>query len=200
MPAATSRDAANRLPATFTVREAVAKGLARRTLYRLRDEGAIFEISRGVYRRADAPETEHIDLIAAAKRAPRAIVCLVSALAIHELTDEMPPAIEMALPAGLYRPKVGYPRVKFSQFNLETFDLGKELFEVAPHEPVAVYNAERAIADAMRLRNLVTDTVALRALRIYLSRRSANPGELARVAGLLGDARPLIRAIQVVQS
>ncbi len=185
---------------TFTISTAVAAGVARRTLYRLRDEGLIFEVSRGVYRRADAPETAYVDLLAVAKRVPKAVVCLVSALAIHELTDDVPPAIQLALPAGTGVPCISYPAVKFSRFASSTFSVGMEMFEASPNEYVMVYNAERAVADAMRLRHLVGDDVAYRALRAYLSRRSSDPVKLTHTARVLGNPEPLIRAIEVVMS
>ena len=78
------------LPSTFTTETSRAHGVHPRDLYAWRDGGQIIELSRGVFRRADAPPASYPDMIAVAHRAPRAIVCCVSAAAIHELTDEMP--------------------------------------------------------------------------------------------------------------
>jgi predicted transcriptional regulator of viral defense system len=186
------------LPPTFTPAKAIAAGVPRHRVYSWRDEGEIVEISRGVYRKASAPESEHVDLIAASARAPRAVVCLVSALAVHELTDEIPAAVQMALPRGVNVPKIAYPPVEFSRFDATSFDVGRTDFEAAPGEYVPIYSAERTIADVMRLRHLVGDTVAYRALRGYLSRRSARPAELLQVARQLGDSGPLARAVDVV--
>jgi len=83
------------LPATFTTGEAETAGLRRRDLYWLRNAGEVYELSCGVYRKADAPETVHLDLLAVTRRAPRAVVCLVSALALHELTDEIPSVVQV---------------------------------------------------------------------------------------------------------
>lgn len=188
------------LPPTFTPAEAVAAGCTRHAVYTLRDAGEVVEISRGVYRKASAPETAHIDLIAAAKRAPRGVICLVSALAVHELTDEIPAAVQMAVPRGVNVPTISYPPVEFSRFDPTTFDNGRTLFEAAPDEMVPVYDAERAVADAMRLRHLVGDAVALRALRAYLARPAARPPELVSMARQIGDAGPLLRAVEVVLS
>jgi hypothetical protein len=188
------------VPATFTPAEAVAAGVARHAVYDWRDAGQIIEISRGVYRKADAATTAYLDLIAVAKRAPRGVVCLASALAVHELTDEIPSAVQMAVPNGVNVPRIAYPPTEFSRFDARTFDLGRTRFEAAPGEWVPVYAPERAVADAMRLRHRVGDDVALRALRAYLSRRDASAGKLAALARQLGDAGELLRAIQVVLS
>ena len=56
------------LPATFRTAEAELAGLWRRELNRLRDEGRLLERSRGVYRKVDAAETAHLDLLGVAHR------------------------------------------------------------------------------------------------------------------------------------
>lgn len=88
------------LPATFTTGQAEL-GLCRRGLYALRAESVVSEISRGVCRKAEAPETAHVDLLAVAHRAPLAVVCLISALTVYELTDEVPAVVHTAVPRGL---------------------------------------------------------------------------------------------------
>jgi predicted transcriptional regulator of viral defense system len=192
--------ALDRLPPTFTPADVAAAGIPRHTTYAWRDAGMIVELGRGVYRKADAPETAYLDLLAATKRAPRAIICLVSALVVHDLTDEIPPAVQLAVPRGVHPPQISYPMVEFSRFDPRTFELGREWFEAAPGEFVAVYSAERAIADCMRLRHRVGDTVAIRALRTYLAKHRNKAGELMAMARQVGDASALSKTIQVVLS
>src|SRR5262249_31335908 len=110
----------DRLPPTFTPADVAAAGIPRHTTYAWRDAGMIVELGRGVYRKADAPETAYLDLLAATKRAPRAIICLVSALAVHDLTDEIPPAVQLAVPRGAHPPQISYPMVEFSRFDPRT--------------------------------------------------------------------------------
>ena len=93
------------LPETFSYAKARAVGLSKRAVYRLRDSGEIESIGRWVYRRADA-ELADLDLLLVAERAPMATLCLTSALARHELTDEIPSGHDIALPRGLWRPRV----------------------------------------------------------------------------------------------
>ena len=78
------------LPDTFTTATALARGVHPRVLYALRDGGDVVELSRGVFRRADAPLASEPDLLAVAYRSPVAIVCCRSAAAVHELSDELP--------------------------------------------------------------------------------------------------------------
>lgn len=78
-------------------------------------EGGIDELSRGVYRRTDAPETAHADLPAVCARAPRAVVFGESALALHELIDDIPSAVHIAVPRGSRRPTISYPPTVVAQ-------------------------------------------------------------------------------------
>lgn len=45
-----------------------------------------------------APETAHLGFLAVACRAPLAVVCLISALRLHELTDEVPAVVHSRCP------------------------------------------------------------------------------------------------------
>src|SRR6266700_3379083 len=120
------------LPATFTTHTARQQGLHPRDLYRLRDEGAVLELSRGVFRRADAPAASLPDLLAVRYRVPAAIVCCVSALAVHNLTDEMPAAVQIAVPRQQRPPHIGYPPTEVFRFDRATFELGLFAVEAAP--------------------------------------------------------------------
>lgn len=188
------------LPATFTTGRAERAGLWRRDLYSLRDAGVVNEISRGVFRKADAPETAHLDLLAVAHRAPLAVVCLISALAVHELTDEIPAVVQVAVPRGTHRSRIVYPPTEVSEFDARTFDLGLQEREVAPGERVRIYGAARSVADVMRMRRRIGDPVALRALRLLVERRAGDPAELLSYARALDVEGPVRQAVEAVLS
>lgn len=187
------------LPATFTARQARGAGVAPRDLYRWRDQGVLWELSRGVFRTAEAAESAHLDLLAVSARVPAGVVCLESALALHELIDDIPSAVHLAIPRGAHPPKIAYPAVVAHRFDRATFDVGVSPFEAAPGEFVRVYGPARSVVDAMRLRHLVGDTLALHALGSYL-RRSGQSGVpallgLARTLGVEGPTRSAVEAI-----
>ncbi|MDX3455849.1 hypothetical protein PV396_28585 [Streptomyces sp. ME02-8801-2C] len=162
-------------------------------------EGEIDELSRGVYRRADAPETAHVDLLTVCARAPRAVVCGESALALHELIDDIPAAVHIAVPRGTRRPTISYPPTVVAQYASKTFALGIERFEAAPGETVPVYSAARGVVDAMRHRSRIGETLALSALGRYLRRDGrSGVGELQHIArelGALSVIRPAVEAV-----
>ncbi len=71
-------------------RDALEAGIHPRTLYALRDSGRIELLSRGLYRLVDAPSLGNPDLVTVALKMPNGVLCLISALAWHELTTQIP--------------------------------------------------------------------------------------------------------------
>jgi predicted transcriptional regulator of viral defense system len=185
------------LPPTFTTRTARAAGLHPRDLYRMRDQGELTEMSRGVFRQADSPIPSWVDLLAVAYRVPTAIVCCVSALVVHELTDELPVAVQIAAPRSHRPPRISYPPTEVFRFATETFELGLSTVQAAPGEPIRVYDAERTVVDLMRLRHRLGEPLALSALRRYLRRRDARPGVVLALARRLGVFGPVRAALDV---
>lgn len=187
-----------RLSPTFTTAQARAAQLSARDLAQLVAAEEIYDLSRGVYRRADAPETVHVDLLAVHARAPRAVLCGESALALHELVDDIPSAVHIAVPRGARRPAISYPPTVVAQYAARTFDLGVTHFEAAPGEPVPIYNAARTVVDAFRQRHRTGD-LALPALGRYLRRRKgsdvADLDCMARELGAASLVRPAVEAI-----
>ncbi|HKN95479.1 MAG TPA: type IV toxin-antitoxin system AbiEi family antitoxin domain-containing protein [Pseudonocardiaceae bacterium] len=188
------------LPATFTTHGARDLGWHPRDLYHLRDSGDVYELSRGVYRRADAPTPSWPDLLAVGTRIPRGIVCCVSALVVHGLTDEIPGAVQVAVARTQRPPRIDHPPVEVFRFADDTFELGLSSVEVAPGESTRIYSAERTVIDMMRLRRRLGELLALGALRRYLRRRNARPGELLSMARSLNVLGPVRMALDVASA
>jgi predicted transcriptional regulator of viral defense system len=171
-----------------------------RQLYRWRDEGEIVELSRGVFRRADAPLASYPDLLAVAYRAPRAIVCCVSAAAVHDLTDELPAAVQIAVPSRDRPPRIAYPPTQVFRFDADTFELGLSSVDAAEGEPVRIYDAARTVVDLMRLRHRLGEPLAHAALHRYLRRSDAGPAQVLRFAAALDVYGPVRRALDVASA
>ena len=188
------------MPDTFTSAMAFSRGVHPRELYARRDAGEIVELSRGVFRRADAPLAAHPDLLAVSYRAPRAIVCCVSAAAVHDLTDEQPVRVQVAVPNGTHPPRIDHPPTKVFRFDPRTFELGLASIEAAPGDPVRVYDAARTVIDLMRLRHRLGEAIANTALNRYMTRPDARPALLLKHARELGVFGPVRRALDVVSA
>lgn len=193
-----SKNDVGSLPATFTTRLALDEGLHPRELYRLRDDGVIIELSRGVFRRADAPPATWPDLLAVQMRTPVAVVCCVTAASVHGLTDELPAKVQLAVPRGARPPQIDYPPTQIFRFGASTFELGLSRVEAAPGEPVRIYDSGRTVVDLFRLRHRFGEPLAYGVLRRYLRARGADPSGLLQLAESLGVFGPVRVAVDVV--
>ena len=109
----------DRLPNAFSYRLAHERGLSDRRLKGYVEDGVLERLGCGVYRKADAPPT-NLDRIELALRAPEARLCLTSALSVHDLTDAIPSAIDIALPRSKRPPQASAP-VRWHRFHEDTF-------------------------------------------------------------------------------
>ncbi|PZF82584.1 type IV toxin-antitoxin system AbiEi family antitoxin domain-containing protein [Jiangella anatolica] len=188
------------LPDTFTTRDARARGVHPRDLYRWRDEGLVVELSRGVFRGAGAPAATYPDFLAISYRAPRAVICCVSAAAAYDLTDELPGAVQFAVPSRDRPPRIVYPPTEVFRFDAATFEIGLSAIEAAPGEPVRIYDPARTVVDLMRLRHRLGEPLAHAALHRYLRRPDARPTELLRTAARLDVLGPMRTALDVASA
>lgn len=194
---AEGRTLRERLGDLFTYSEATGHGLSDRRLYALRDNGELITLGRGLYRWADAPAAD-LDLIEIAERAPRATLCLETALAQHDLVDAIPASIDIAIPRGETRPKLQAPH-RLHQFDRGTFDIGRDTFDVGARQPLGIYSAERSLIDLVRLRHDQGPELAWEALRRWLSRHGRNPGQLITMARQFkGAEAPLRSALEIL--
>ncbi len=177
--------------------EAVAAGISRKTLYAMRDAGVVEHLSRGVYRLANLPSLESPDLVAIATRIPEGVICLTSALAFHDLTTQIPHAVDVAIARGTERPRVDYPPINTYWFSGRAFTEGVEVHTV-DNVRVRIYNPEKSMADVFKYRNKLGMEVALEALRNWRQRPGAQIETLlaqARNCRVAGVIRPYLEAL-----
>jgi predicted transcriptional regulator of viral defense system len=182
---------------TLRTSAALDAGITRRDLYTMRDEGLVTELSRGVYRLTTMPPLNDPDLVAVAQRVPDAVVCLISALAMHGLTTQIPHSVDIARPRGKPTPKLAYPPINVHKFSNQSFTSGIET-KIVDGQPVRVFNAEKSVADAFKYRNKIGLDVALESLKTWLGRRGASVEKLleqARICRVERVMRPYLEAL-----
>ncbi len=123
------------------------------------------------------------DLVAAALRVPRGIICLTSALAFHNITTQIPHEVSMAIPRTINKPKVNYPPIRFYIYRPSYFEAGIEEHGVAGAR-VRVYSPEKTVADCFRFRNRIGMDVTLEALRLCRERKRSSPRKLLHYAAI----------------
>lgn len=165
-------------------RQLLDAGIHPRTLYGLRDAGALEVVGRGLYRLPSAPLPEHFDLVIIARRVPNAVVCLVSALAFHDLTDEIPHEVSIAIPRNAAIPKLDAVPIRVFRIAAAMFPLGIEHHRIGDID-LKVYSPTRSIIDAFRFRNRIGEDVAVKALTTGLRTRKVRPGPLLALAAEL---------------
>ena len=178
--------------------KALRLGIHPRTLYALRDAGEIEQVGRGLYRLSTAPALSSPDLVPIAIRIPRAVVCLISALAHHGLTTQIPHAIDIALPSHANVPKVDGVPLRVFWYPEPSFRAGVEVVAI-DDVPVRIYSTEKTVADCFKYRNKIGLDVAIEALRAYRE-RTPKPNraaliEFAQINRVLKIMRPYLEAV-----
>ena len=162
--------------------EALKRGITRYRLYSLRDQGVIERVSRGIYRLTELPPISNPDLVTVSLRFPNAVICLVSALAWHDITTQVPHAVTVALPRKSRKPALDYPPLRVHKYSPATYRAGIEEHQV-DGVTIKVYNPEKTLADCFKFRNKIGMDVVLEALKLYKARKKFD------ITKLLGYAR-----------
>ncbi len=172
-------------------------GVTAATMSRMERDGAVIRLARGLYQLPGAEiETNH-SLAEAAKRLPKGVICLTSALAFHGLTDQLPKKVWMAIGRNDWTPKPGLMPIRVLRFSDDLLDEGVET-HVIEGVRVKVFGVAKTVADSFRHRGKIGLSVALEGLQEALRQRKASPAEIARAAqtGRVGGViRPYLEAL-----
>ena len=173
-----------------------AAGVTAATIGRMERDGEVLRLTRGVYQLADAPLHAQHSLAQIAKRVPKGVVCLTSALAFHGLTDQMPAKIWVAIGAKDWAPRGVHPPIRIARFAPALLEDGIETHTI-DGTPVRVFDVPKTIADCFRHRRTVGLGIAIAGLQAALRQRKATPAEIARHAergGVATVIRPYLEA------
>jgi predicted transcriptional regulator of viral defense system len=187
------------LGAIFRARDAVGHGISWRDLYQARDSGLLIEVSRGLFQLRETAGIDQIDFVVVCARAPRGMVCLGSALAYWDLSDETPTSVDLAVPAGSHRPQIDHPPARVHVFGATNFGLGRIEVAVGMDLDFRITDRERTVVDCFRQRHRVGVDLAVAGLRRYLRRQRAQPGRVFELAEELRVRTPILEAMRVLQ-
>lgn len=162
-------------------RELRAAGIAAETIARAVDEGDIDRIARGLYQRGDADINADQNLAEVAKRIPKGVIAMVSALAYHGLTDQMPRRVWVAIGTSDWAPTSTHPPLKIVRFADKYLKQGVAYHEISGVE-VPIYSIPKTLADLFRNARLADRSVAIEGLRSALDQCKTTPSEIAEAA------------------
>ncbi|MBN2686237.1 MAG: type IV toxin-antitoxin system AbiEi family antitoxin domain-containing protein [Pontiellaceae bacterium] len=173
----------------------LSNGVHPRDLYRMRDSGKLECLSRGLYQLPDQIPDEP-DLATVCKKAPGGVVCLISALSLHEITTEIPRCIHIALKRGSEAPRISYPPTQYYWMSGAAYTEGIEIKNIGGIE-VPVYCVEKTLVDCFKYRNKIGMDVVLEGLKFYRERHRFDVKRLlhyAKICRMDKIMRPYLEA------
>ena len=178
-------------------RDVEAKGIQREYLLRLYRNGELVRVGRGLYALPGTRSSTFLSLAEVTKRVPNAVICLISALAFHNLTTQISHSVWIAIENKTWEPKFDYPPLEIVRFSGPSFSFGVEEHKV-DRVTVKVFSPAKTVADCFKFRNKVGLDVALEALRETWRARKATMDELWEAAKVCREAnvmRPYLEAV-----
>jgi predicted transcriptional regulator of viral defense system len=173
-----------------------AAGISRNYLYQLQQRGLLEKRARGIYALPDTAYTEHSQLAEVAKRVPRSVVCLISALSFHGISTQIPHEIWIAVHRASWRPRIDYPPLNLTYLSGDSYTHGIQSHDL-DGVVVKVYSPAKTVADCFKFRNKVGLDVAIEALRECWRAKRATMDEIttaAKVNRVFAVMRPYIEA------
>ena len=177
----------------FRPRDAEIAGITYGELRRLEADGVVEREARGLYRRTDAELTRFHDIAAVCARVPDAIVCLLTALIVHDIGTQLPREVWIAIPQGNRAPVLTRPKARVMRFSGASLRYGVEDTEFEG-VPAGITSPARTVVDCFRFRGRVGGDVGQEALDDVLGDGRVSRAEVWRAAtacrarSLLGPA------------
>jgi predicted transcriptional regulator of viral defense system len=180
------------------ISELIALGYHPQAIVRWTASGALRRLSRGLY---GLPEVENggiEGLQILMKKAPRGVLCLLSALEFHGLTTQQPRELWYALPHGIRCPQIDFPPTHCVHLLGGAYRDGIELHDREEVE-VRVYGVAKTIVDCFRFRHLVGLDVALEAMREGVRSKRVDWNDIGEQAQRRRIAKTLLPYMEALQ-
>lgn len=182
---------------TMRSQELERAGVTRSEISRMVAAGKVVRVARGLYSAAGYQGSEHSALVAVAKRVPRTLFCLLTALRFHGLTSQAPFEVWIAIGNKARAPRLDYPPIRAVRFTAESLAAGVETHRLE-NTAIRVTSPAKTVADCFKFRNKIGIDVALEALREVHRTRNASTDDLwrhARLNRVANVMRPYLEAV-----
>ncbi len=156
-------------------------GIPRVSLTRAVRSGLLERIGRGLYGLPGREVSAHGLLAEVARRVPKGVVCLLSALRFHGLTTQAPFEVWLAIENKALAPKPDYPPLRIVRFSGKAFTEGVEE-HVVDRVTIRITGVAKTVADCFKYRNKIGLDVALEALREAWHERRMSSDDIWRYA------------------
>lgn len=179
------------------VAQAKKAGIHPEEILRLQKSGILNRINRGIYILKEHVDVSVTDYAIISLKIPKGVICLISALAFHEITDQIPHKINIALPKGYEKPRVQFPPVRFSWFSDKAYKEGIEEHSIDGFN-IKVYSVEKTLADCFKMRNKYGKDIAIAALKEWSRMRKRDINKLlyyAKICRVENIMKPYLETI-----
>lgn len=178
------------------LREFQRAGFAKAAVLRLRKRGKLERVGRGLYALPGREVTESEALVQVAKRVPAGVMCLLTALRFHNLTDQNPSKVWLAIDRKARQPRLDWPPLEVVWWSRKVLSFGVVEKSVGG-VPVRITTPAKTVADCLKYRYKIGTDVAVQALRDYRrSRRSIDDlFEAARICRVERTLRGYLEAM-----
>ena len=176
--------------------DVINASIPRVILTRLVRNGKLLRLGRGLYSIHDREITSHHSLAEVAKRVPKGVICLLSALRYHNMTTQAPHEVWVAVD-----PKVRKPQIRDLPIRVVRFSERARMFGVEHHEiegvMVRITSPAKTVADCFKYRNKIGLDVAVEALKAYRDSRGSRASlrEAAKICRVTSVMQPYMEAI-----
>lgn len=177
--------------------EAMRLGIHPVILYKLRDQGVLECVSRGVFRLTDASDFSHPDLVLIAKKVPKAVICLISALSYYNITTQIPHFVYIALPRGTKLTHIEYPPTRTFYYSKKSYSSGVITIK-SNGIPIRIYCLEKTLADCVKFRSKIGIGIVIEALKDAWENRAINIDKLLKYAKICRVEKILEPIIQTI--
>jgi len=167
--------------AFFRPQDVQPLGVSFRQLQRLVSTGKVEKVGSGLYRLSAVEPTELETIAMVASAAPNAIVCLLTALRVHEIGTQSPHEVWIALDRKGRKPSRVPTKLRIVRFSGAMLTYGV-IKRTMLGVPVSITSPARTVVDCFRYRNKVGLDVAMEALRDAVRARKTTVDEISRAA------------------
>ncbi len=178
--------------------EIIELGTSKEYLRKLCLQGVIAKLTRGYYVLPDYEFSAMQSVVEVSKQIPNGVICLLSALRVHNFTTQNPFEVWIAVEARTWKPAVSMStQIRYMIFSGQAFNAGIET-KIIDNVEVKVYCPAKTAADCFKYRNKIGLDVALEALKEGLREKLFTIDELwkyAKICRVHQVIRPYIEGI-----
>lgn len=162
---------------------AIKFGISRKTLYKMVEQEIIIKLERGLYSLSNGPQLGNPDIITVSIKVPKGIICLVSALVVHNLTTQIPHGIDVGIHYKSRISKMISPPLRIFRFSGDAFTEGIETIKMDGKE-INVFNREKTICDCFKFKDRIGIDIAKEALKSYIETGKYSVEKLLKYADI----------------